>query len=253
MRRKLPIIIIVGVLLVALGGGALLMRPSQTNNQPSNANQTPGTTANNSTQGYSNVGESGRTATNNATPTSRPAAPNISPITHLRGRADAPVLLEEYGDFQCPPCGFFHPILKRLEGEYPTQLRVAFRHYPLRGMHKNAAEAARAAEAAALQGKFWQMHDMLFEKQKEWSEAAPARPVFLNYARTLGLDVQKFTQDIDSTTVSNRVMNDENEGSARGVTGTPTVFLNGREVPYETAIDYNRLRAIIESELAGKK
>lgn len=239
MRRKLPIIIIVAVLLVALAGGALLMRPSQTTPQPNIAQLPPTITNSNSPA--------------TAAP-SRPAASNITaPITHLRGRNDAPVLLEEYGDFQCPPCGFFHPVLKRLEGEYPTQLRVAFHHFPLREMHKNAAEASRAAEAAALQGKFWQMHDLLFEKQKDWKDAAPARPIFLGYARTLGLDIQKFTQDIDSTTVSNRVMNDEKGGAARGVTGTPTVFLNGREIPYETAIDYNRLRAVIESELAAKK
>ncbi|HEX8424073.1 MAG TPA: thioredoxin domain-containing protein, partial [Pyrinomonadaceae bacterium] len=130
---------------------------------------------------------------------------------------------------------------------------VAFHHYPLRNMHPHADEAARAAEAAALQGKFWQMHDMLFEKQKEWHETASARPVFLNYARTLGLDVQKFSRDMDSATVSSRVMNDENGGTARGVSGTPTVFLNGREIPFETTRDYNRLRAVIESELAGKK
>jgi protein-disulfide isomerase len=238
MRRKLPIIIIVGVLLVALAGGALLMRPAtpQTNiaQLPPTVTTTPNPQA-------------------NATAAPRPATPSTAPITHLRGRADAPVLLEEYGDFQCPPCGFFHPILKRLEGEYPTQLRVAFHHFPLRNMHPHADEAARAAEAAALQGKFWQMHDMLFEKQKEWNEAANARTLFLGYARTLGLDVQKFSQDMDGTTINSRVMNDEKGGTARGVTGTPTVFLNGREVPYETAIDYNRLRAVIENELASKK
>jgi protein-disulfide isomerase len=241
MRRKLPIIIIVAVLLVALAGGALLMRPST---PQVNIAQLPAT--------ISTPNPQATAAAAAATP--RPAtSSNIAPITHLRGRADAPVLIEEYGDFKCPPCGFFHPILKRLEGEYQTQLRVAFHHFPLRAMHKNAAEAARAAEAAALQGKFWQMHDLLFEKQKEWNEAATARPVFQGYARTLGLDVQKFTQDMDSTTVSNRVMADETGGTARGVTGTPTVFMNGREVPYETAIDYNKLRAVIESELASKK
>lgn len=241
MRRKLPIIIIVAVLLVALAGGALLMRPSDTTTSQPNIAQLPPTTT---------------TSPNpQATATApRPVtASNAAPITHLRGRNDAPVLIEEYGDFQCPPCGFFHPILKRLEGEYATQLRVAFHHFPLREMHKNAGEASRAAEAAALQGKFWQMHDLLFEKQKDWKDAAPARPIFLGYARTLGLDIQKFTQDIDSSTVSNRVMVDERGGAARGVTGTPTVFLNGREIPYETAIDYNKLRAAIESELSAKK
>lgn len=240
MRRKLPIIIIVVVLLVALAGGALLMRPSTPQTNLAQMPPTITTTPN-------------PQATANAANEPRPAASNIAPITHLRGRADAPLLIEEYGDFQCPPCGFFHPILKRIEGEYPTQLRVAFHHFPLRNMHRHADEAARAAEAAALQGKFWQMHDMLFEKQKEWNEAENARTLFLGYARTLGIDVQKFSQDMDGSMVNSRVRNDESGGTARGVTGTPTVFLNGREVPYETAIDYNKLRAVIESELAGRK
>jgi protein-disulfide isomerase len=243
MRRTLPIIIIVGVLLVALAGGALLMRPSEKTTQP-NLAQMPPTTASPAATAKPNPA---------ATVVPRPAVSDIAPITHLRGRNDAPLLIEEYGDFQCPPCGYLHPILQRIEGEYATQVRVAFHHFPLREMHKNAAEASRAAEAAALQGKFWQMHDMLFEKQAQWKDAAPARPLFLGYARMLGLDLPKFTQDIDSTTVSTRVMTDEQGGTARGVTGTPTVFLNGREVPFETATNYDKLRAVIESELAGKK
>ena len=238
MRRKLPIIIIVGVLLVALAGGALLMRPSQ----PSTPSTPPANTA-----------QTPRVANTPATLTTGPVAASVAPGTHLRGRSDAPVLLEEYADFQCPPCGFFHPILKRLEGEYATQLRVAFHHFPIRNMHKHAAEAARAAEAAGLQGKFWQMHDLLFEKQKEWKDAPTARPLFLTYARTLGLNLEKFTQDIDSTAMSNRVLNDENSGVARGVTGTPAVYLNGRELAFEEITNYNTLRALIEREIAAKK
>jgi len=239
MRRKLPIIIIVGVLLVALAGGALLMHPSRTLSTatlPSPSTPTP------------------RAVNTPGTSTTRPAvATTVAPGTHLRGRSDAPVLLEEYADFQCPPCGFVHPILKRLESEYETQLRVAFHHFPLRTTHKHAAEAARAAEAAGVQGKFWQMHDLLFEKQKEWKDAPTARPLFLTYARTLGLDLEKFTRDIDSTVISNRVMNDETSGAARGVTGTPTVYLNGRELAFEDVTNYNTLRALIEREIAAKK
>jgi protein-disulfide isomerase len=239
MRRKLPIIIIAVVLVAALAGGALMMRSSGTSTTQQNLAQMPPT-----------VTSTPAAAT--ATTVPRPAAPVNVQNAHLRGRADAPVLIEEYGDFQCPPCGFLHPILKRLEGEYETQVRVAFRHYPLRNMHKHADEAARAAEAAALQGKFWQMHDLLFEKQKEWKDAPAARPLFLNYARTLGLDVAKFTQDIDSTNIIKRVMSDEAQGSARGVSGTPTVFVNGREIPFEVVTNYDSFRAVIERQLAAK-
>lgn len=238
MRGKLPIIIIAVVLVAALAGGALMMRSSETSTTQPNLAQMPPTVT---------------TSAPTATAQPRPAAPAVNlQNAHVRGRADAPLLVEEYGDFQCPPCGFLHPILKRLEGEYATQLRVVFRHYPLRGMHKHADEAARAAEAAALQGKFWQMHDLLFEKQNEWKDAAPARPLFLNYARTLGLDTGKFTQDIDSTAIINRVMSDEAQGKSRGVSGTPTVFLNGREVPFEVITKYETFRAVIERELAAK-
>jgi protein-disulfide isomerase len=241
MRRKLPIIIIAVVLVAALAGGALMMRSPDTSTTQPNLAQMPPT-----------VTTTGSPAAAKATVAPRPAAPANLQNAHLRGRADAPVLIEEYGDFQCPPCGFLHPILKRLEGEYETQVRVAFRHYPLRNMHKHADEAARATEAAALQGKFWQMHDMLFEKQKEWKDAPTARPMFLNYARTLGLDIGKFTQDIDSTAIINRVMSDEAQGSARGVSGTPTVFVNGREIPFEVVMNYDSFRAVIERQLAAK-
>lgn len=214
------------------------MRPSETSTPSSNIAQTPPTVSNTSAP---------VTPPRSAEP-SKPA-----PIVHLRGRADAPVLIEEYADFQCPPCGFFHPILKKLEGEYETQLRVAFHHFPIRTMHKHAAEAARAAEAAGMQGKFWQMHDLLFENQKKWNEAPAARPIFLSYASTLGLNLEKFSQDIDSMAANNRIITDETAGAARGVTGTPTVFLNGREIKFEEATNYNTLRALIERELAATK
>jgi protein-disulfide isomerase len=237
MRRKLPIIIIAVVLLAALGGGALMMRSSETTTSQPNLAQMPPTVGTNAPA---------------TTTVPRPAAPANLQNVHLRGRADAPVLIEEYGDFQCPPCGFMHPILKRLEGEFEREVRVAYRHYPLRNLHKHADEAARAAEAAAVQGKFWQMHDLLFEKQNEWKDAPAARPMFLNYARTLGLDLAKFTQDLDSMPVRNRVMSDEAHGTARGVGGTPTVFINGREIPFQVITNYDSFRAAIAREVAAK-
>ncbi|HEX8458881.1 MAG TPA: thioredoxin domain-containing protein [Pyrinomonadaceae bacterium] len=247
MRRKLPIIIIAVALVAALGGGALMMRSSENSTTQTGISQLPPTVT-------TNTPPAGQTATATPPPQQpRPAVPPSVQNAHARGRADAPILLEEYGDFQCPPCGFLHPILKRIEGEYETQVRVVFRNYPLPTIHQHALEAARAAEAAALQGKFWQMHDLLFENQNEWKDTAIARPVFLKYARTLGLDLDKFSRDIDSAPVNTRVMNDEQHGTARGVSSTPTVFLNGREVPFEVVKDYDKLRATIEQELAAKK
>ncbi|HEV2801298.1 MAG TPA: thioredoxin domain-containing protein [Pyrinomonadaceae bacterium] len=246
MRRKLPIIIIAVALVAALAGGALMMRSSETSTTQTGISQLPPTVT------TTNTPATTATATQ-PQQQPRPAVPPSLQNAHARGRADAPVLIEEYGDFQCPPCGFVHPILKRIEDEYETEVRVVFRNFPLPTLHQHAIEAARAAEAAGLQGKFWQMHDMLFEKQNEWKDTAIARPLFLGYARQLGLDLDKFTRDIDSAPVNTRVMNDEQHGTARGVGSTPTVFMNGREIPFEVVRDYGKLRATIEQELAAKK
>jgi protein-disulfide isomerase len=157
------------------------------------------------------------------------AAPGATP-PHVRGEMNAPVTLEEFGDFQCPPCAGFHPELKRVEAEYGSRLRVIFRHYPL-AIHKHAREAARAAEAAALQNRFWEMHDLLYEKQDEWSEACDVRQQFIRYAGDLGLDVERFTKDMDSQEVNERVRLDEQRAESLDVPGTPSLFINGSQVP----------------------
>ena len=97
---------------------------------------------------------------------------------HVEGDAKAPVTLEEFGDFQCPPCGSLHPILKSMEQEFGPRLRVVFREFPLGQVHEHALAAARAAEAAGMQGEFWPMHDLLYENQKTWSNAFDVRPIF---------------------------------------------------------------------------
>jgi protein-disulfide isomerase len=227
MKRFLPIIIIIIVLLIAVGGGWLLMRV------PTSApltSQPPLTTA---------------------TPTQRVFPPDTQPA-HFKGRIDAPVQIEEFGDYQCPPCGQFHPIAKRIMNDYGDRIRFSFRNYPLTQIHKNAAIAARAAEAAGQQGKFWEMHDLLYERQTEWSKADDARPLFIQYAQQLGLDVNRFQQDIDGAVAGMRVAQDADLGNLRGVKGTPTLFLNGREVQFEQFMDYDKLRAIIDAALAGR-
>ena len=169
---------------------------------------------------------------------------------HVRGEAGAPVTIEEFADFQCPPCRKLHPELKKIESEYGNRLRVIFRHLPL-SMHEHAMMAARAAEAAGAQGRFWEMHDLLFERQREWSDTADVRPLFIGYAREIGLDVERFTRDMDGTEAEARVLSDQKRAESVDITGTPTLFINGVEIPAE-AMSAEGLRAAINAALKGK-
>jgi protein-disulfide isomerase len=163
------------------------------------------------------------------------------------------VKLEEFGDFECPPCGLFHPILKQMEEEFGDKLHVTFREFPLVPTHQHALAAASAAEAAGLQGKFWEMHHIIYDHQKEWSKQFDVRPIFEGYAKEIGLDVDRFKKDVDSDAVANRIMQDGKRGHSMGVKGTPTVFINGREVNFEN-LPADKLRVVIQNELrsAGK-
>ncbi|MGI9066606.1 MAG: thioredoxin domain-containing protein [Pyrinomonadaceae bacterium] len=171
---------------------------------------------------------------------------------HVAGNAKAPVTLEEFGDFQCPPCGALHPILKTMEQEFGTRLRVIFREFPLVSAHQHALAAARAAEAAGMQGRFWEMHDLIYENQKSWSNAFDVRPIFEGYATKIGLNLEKFMRDLSTETVTQRIFQDGKRARSLGVMGTPTVFMNGRDVPLETLIAPDKLRALIKDELAAR-
>jgi protein-disulfide isomerase len=128
-------------------------------------------------------------------------------------------------------------------------VRIIFREFPLVPAHQHALAAARAAEAAGLQGKFWQMHGMIYENQKVWHVAFDVRPIFEGYARQLGLNVERFKTDISGPVVERRIFLDGKRAHALGVSGTPTVFLNGRELPYES-LPADRMRLLIDAELA---
>jgi protein-disulfide isomerase len=237
MKRNLPFIIIGLVLVVALVGGAYLMRSSQSA-QGTNNNL-------NVNKGVAGSSPSAPSPTPMGTP-----APGAEPA-HMRGEASAPVVLEEYGDFQCPPCGALYPLMKKIEGEYGTRLRVVFREFPLAKIHKNALDAARAAEAAGLQGRFWEMHDMIYEKQGNWNVMPDARPVFQEFARELKLDLDRFNSDMDSLQVNSRISADMSRGDSLGVKGTPTIFLNGHEVAPDN-VTPEGLRAAINAASKGK-
>jgi protein-disulfide isomerase len=172
-----------------------------------------------------------RGASNNAN--SQPSTGNPTGYARPNVRVSSPVVLEEYGDYQCPPCGILFPVLKQIEHEYGDQVRFVFRHFPLTKIHKNAMMAAQAAEGAGHQGKFLQMHDRLYGTQNAWKDLADARPMFIGYARELGLNVEQFTRDMDSAAVAQRIASDMQRGSGVGVTGTPTVFIEGQMLRYE--------------------
>jgi protein-disulfide isomerase len=169
---------------------------------------------------------------------------------HVRGPKTAPIVLEIYGDFQCPSCATTTAAIDELQNEYPGKIRVIFHEFPL-AMHKHAFEAAKAAEAAGLQGRFWEMHDALYKYQNIWGESTNADFFFDSYAGLIGLDLDRFRRDRRSSDVQEKVMEDGNSGSLRGVKNTPTIFING--VQAKAAFSKEKLQEAIDSALAAKK
>ena len=170
---------------------------------------------------------------------------------HILGNPDAPVTLEEFGDFQCPPCGMLSGSINQLEQDYRPRLRVIFRHFPLT-MHQHAREAALASEAAGRQGRFWQMHHLLYREQAVWSKVADARPLFDAYAGMLGLKIDRFKKDMESDEVKRRVTADQEQGAALGITITPTIFINNRALPPAASLNPASLRAAVEAAINNK-
>lgn len=172
------------------------------------------------------------------------------PVTeqdHTKGNSQSAVALVEYGDFQCPACATYFPVVKQLGEEFGDRIAIVYRHFPLLQIHANAEPAARASEAAALQGKFWEMHDMLFEKQSEWAKKSNVEDTFVEYARNLGLDEQRFANDIKSSQVRGRVQEDLQAALANGLSSTPTFFLAGKNISHPQS--YGEFRQLIEAEL----
>lgn len=165
---------------------------------------------------------------------------------HVKGNAESAITLVEYSDFQCPACAQFAPIVDALVTEYGDQLRFEYKHFPLIQIHPNAEMAARAAEAAGQQGKFFEYHDMLFAKQAEWSGASIPGAFFVKYAKELGLDAEQFTRQQRSSLLQQKVRDDLSEARTLSLTGTPTFFLNGQKMTFETFQDF---RAQIEAAL----
>lgn len=155
---------------------------------------------------------------------------SITKTDHVRGAVDGKVTLVEFGDFQCPACAAYEPLVRQALADNKTSLKVVFKHFPLTQIHQNALIGAKAAEAAGLQGKFWEMHDMLYDKQSEWSTGLTARDMIMGYAAALKLDTKKFAEDLNSKVVEDKIFAEAKEGTTLEVEGTPTFFLNGKKI-----------------------
>jgi diadenylate cyclase len=153
---------------------------------------------------------------------------------HTRGPKDDPVTLVKYGDYECPYCGALHPVLKELQERTGERVRFVFRHFPLDSTHPRARRAALAAEAAASQGRFWEMHDLLYENQDELDDEDLVR-----YAAELGLDLRRFEKDLANDDLAWRIEEDRLGGERAGVGGTPALFVNG--VRYSGPMDLEGL------------
>src|SRR5213596_3038368 len=219
MKRYLPFVIVAAVALVTLGSGAMLYRAKRPQVLSMPENRSLG-------------GKSGTES------------------MHIRGNPDAPATLEEFADFQCPPCSNFAGFAEELLKQYDSRLRIVFRNFPLPG-HEHAREAALAAEAAGLQGHFWEMHDLLYREQAVWSNADNVPELFNGYAGMIGLNLDQFKKDMDGEKTKARVDSDHERGNSLGVQSTPTVFINNRQVgPNDRTPD--GLRAMIDAALKQK-
>ena len=185
-----------------------------------------------------------------AIPKAMVAAKERTEEVHVRGPANAAVTLEEFGDFQCPPCGAVEGPLQQIERDYASSLRVIFRNFPFT-IHEHAHEAAYAAEAAGLQGRFWEMHDLLYREQSVWAKSSDVQSLFDAYAGMIGLNLERFKKDVSGEQVKAKVEGDRKRGEALGVRNTPTIFINDESVP-PTSLNPTALRAAVDAAVKEK-
>jgi len=226
MKRYFPFILIAAVAMLTVGSGAMLYRAKQRSVAAAAA------AAAGATAGATGTGASAMTP------------------EHVRGASGAPVTLEEFGDFQCPACATTAGVIQAFEKVYGKRLRMIFWQFPLPA-HQHGRDAALATEAASLQGRFWEMHDLLYEKQATWSKEPDVRPLFESYAQELHLNVPRFKKDLESEQVAAQVDRQREYGVSRGVQNTPTLFINNQLVtpPFTP----ERLQEAINAAMAGQK
>lgn len=167
---------------------------------------------------------------------------------HTSGEGTKGVTLVEYGDFQCPSCGAYFPVVEQVRKKYGDEITFQFRHFPLTQIHPNAMAAHRAAEAASKQGKFWEMYDILYERQNLWSSSSNVTQMMEDYATELGINVDQFKSDYQSAEVNAVINADISAGSDLKITGTPTFFLNGQKLE-NLSPDLNSFTKVIDEAI----
>lgn len=175
------------------------------------------------------------------------------PSNHTFGSGSTGVVLTEYGDFQCPACAQYFPILLQVKEKYKDHITFQFRHFPLESIHKNARAAARAAEAASNQGKFWEMHDQLFQNQTAWQEASDPLSIFEGYAQNIGIeDLERFKTEMRGSDVNAVISADLAEGRRLGASSTPTFLLDGKLLDENPSPSLDAFSAIIDQAIRDK-
>lgn len=175
----------------------------------------------------------------------------VGAADHVRGSPLSRIILVEYSDFQCPACGAYYPIVKKVDQEYGNRVQIVYRNFPLVQLHKYAYVAAQAAEAAGKQRKFFEMHDLLFEHQSEWPELPDVRGKLIEYADSLKLDRTVFEKDMESKEVKEKIDTDLKSGQSSGVQGTPTFYLNGKKI--DNPRSYDEFKQAIDAAIENSK
>jgi protein-disulfide isomerase len=178
--------------------------------------------------------------------------PVLNAKAHIRGSETAPNTLVEYGDYECPPCYRYEEIVRRLLEKHPNTLKFEFRHFPLTGLHPHALPAAKAADAAGQQGKFWEMHDVLMTSREQWSRVSDVEPFFIDRAKQLGLDVNLFRESFRAPETEQRILKQRALAEASGIGATPTFLIDDRKIE-PTPENFEGFDSLIVEELQRLK
>lgn len=236
-KSNLPLLIIGAVLLIAIIGGWLWYSNSNAPKPPRNPNP-----------GNGNVNKTSPADDVRIKQEIYNGAPAGANPPNMLGSPTATVTVEEFADYQCPTCATVHPMMQEINKIYGNKIKFVYRSFPLTQIHQHAYEAATAAEAAGLQNKFWEMQTQLFTNQREWSNSPDAAKMFEGYAQKIGLDVEKYKNDVLGLATKARVDADMMRGRKIGITGTPSIYINGTPLAFEN-FNVESMRQVIDGEL----